>query len=123
MSVVAFHNVTKILGGVAVLDRASFSVPRDSKVGLIGENGSGKSTILKLITGMLQPDSGDLSVARSAPLGYLPQTADFHSDLTALEETLFARPHILEAWRKLKSLQIGDEKQGQPSKESALASA
>lgn len=123
MSQVAFHKVTKILGGVAVLDRASFSVPRDTKVGLIGENGSGKSTILRLITGTLQPDSGDLSVARSALLGYLPQTADCHSELTALEEALSARPHVLEAWRRLNSLQTSDEKQGQPSRESALAYA
>jgi len=123
MAEVTFHKVTKILGGGAVLDRASFSVHKGSKVGLIGENGSGKSTILKLITGMLQPDSGQVSVASSARLGYLPQTMDFHSNLTALEEALSVRPRVFETWRKLKSFKIRNEKEELTHKEDAIAYA
>jgi len=123
MSEVTFHKVTKILGGVAVLDRASFSVNKGGKVGLIGENGSGKSTILKLITGMLEPDSGQVSVASSAQLGYLPQTMDSHSDLTPFEEALSARPRLFDTWRRMKSFDVGDVKEGAPDKEDAVAYA
>jgi len=123
MSEVAFHKVTKILGGGAVLDRASFSVHQGGKVGLIGENGSGKSTILKLITGMLQPDSGEVSVARPARLGYLPQTTDFYSDLTALEEALSARPSLFDTWRKLRSFKASGEGQVRTDKKCAMAYA
>ena len=55
MSLAAFSSVTKEFAGKAVLDGLSFAIPRRSRAGLVGENGSGKSTILKLIARKLKP--------------------------------------------------------------------
>ena len=107
MSVVALNKVSKSFAGVAVLDGVSFGVPNGAKVGLVGENGSGKSTILKLIARTDQPDSGSVSVARSARLGYVPQTPDLRSGRTTYEEVLAARPELFETRRRMLSLERG----------------
>ena len=72
------RDITKWFGDVKVLDRINFNLNRGDRVGLIGPNGCGKTTLLKIITGELAPDRG--SVQRSPAtirLGYLPQALDF----------------------------------------------
>ena len=105
MSFVSFRNVTKVSAGATVIDGASFDLPLRGKVGLVGENGSGKTTILKLITGTAQPDAGEVSVARSARISYVPQVPDLRSGRTAYEETLAARPSLSEIRQRMLSLE------------------
>src|SRR5512136_1587033 len=72
------RDITKWFGDVKVLDRINFNLNRGDRVGLIGPNGCGKTTLLKIISGELAPDRG--SVQRSPAtirLGYLPQALDF----------------------------------------------
>ena len=72
------RDITKWFGDVKVLDRINFNLNRGDRAGLIGPNGCGKTTLLKIITGELAPDRG--SVQRSPAgirLGYLPQALDF----------------------------------------------
>ena len=72
------RDITKWFGDVRVLDRINFNLNRGDRVGLIGSNGCGKTTLLRIITGELAPDRG--SVQRSPAtlrLGYLPQALDF----------------------------------------------
>ena len=72
------RDITKWFGDVRVLDRINFNLNRGDRAGLIGPNGCGKTTLLKIITGELAPDRG--SVQRSPAgirLGYLPQALDF----------------------------------------------
>ena len=72
------RDITKWFGDVKVLDRINFNLNRGDRAGLIGSNGCGKTTLLKIITGELAPDRG--SVQRSPAtirLGYLPQALDF----------------------------------------------
>jgi len=107
MSLIALNKVTKEFAGATVLDGVSLELSHESKVGLVGENGSGKSTILKLIAGMLRPDSGEVRVARSARLGYVPQRPDLRSTRAALEEALAARPALFEIRQRMLSLERG----------------
>lgn len=73
-------------GGGAVLEDVSLYVQRGEFLGIVGPNGGGKSTLLKLILGLLQPSSGSVSVAGHAPaqarrqIGYVPQTTTFLRD-------------------------------------------
>ena len=67
--------ITVRLGGRAILDGASASLPPGSRVGLIGRNGAGKSTLVKAIAGMIEPDAGAIEMPRGARIGYIAQEA------------------------------------------------
>jgi energy-coupling factor transporter ATP-binding protein EcfA2 len=60
LSILEIKNLTKKFGGIAAVNDCSLSVKENSILGLIGPNGSGKTTMFNLITGFLQPDSGDI---------------------------------------------------------------
>src|SRR5258708_6848200 len=68
------RNVSKVYGAVTVLDDVSFVLNAGERIGLVGPNGVGKSTLLKILTGQENADSGSFAFAPSTELGYLPQT-------------------------------------------------
>src|SRR5512142_1521011 len=70
----AAHDVTKSYGAETILDRVSLSVPPGARVGVLGPNGIGKSTLLRVLAGVEEPDSG--SVVRDGEVGWLPQEPD-----------------------------------------------
>jgi ATP-binding cassette subfamily F protein 3 len=67
--------VTVRLGGRAILERASATVPIGARVGLIGRNGAGKSTLMKALIGEIEPDDGEISKPSRAKIGYIAQEA------------------------------------------------
>ncbi|MDG5489544.1 ABC-F family ATP-binding cassette domain-containing protein [Sphingomonas sp. BGYR3] len=69
------NNITVRLGGRTILDGASAALPPRSRVGLIGRNGAGKSTMVRVIAGMLEPDGGSVEMPRGSRLGYIAQEA------------------------------------------------
>jgi ATP-binding cassette subfamily F protein 3 len=88
----SLSGITVRLGGRAILDGASASLPPGSRVGLIGRNGAGKSTLVKVIAGQIDPDNGSLDMPRGARVGYIAQeapageTTPFEAVLAADEE-------------------------------------
>lgn len=79
-------NLSKSFAGRTVLDTVTFTFTSDSHVVIVGPNGAGKSTLLQLIVGRERPDSGEVQVAGSARIGYLPQEPTFPNlSLTVLE--------------------------------------
>ena len=105
MIVLSCSDISKSYGTDVILDKISFSVNENEKVGFIGPNGAGKSTIFKIIAGELEYDSGDVYIDKSKKVGYLSQHLSLQgtnsiysellsvfSDLTETEEKL----HILE---------------------------
>src|SRR5919197_353929 len=82
----AAHEITKSYGAETVLDRVSITVGPSGRVGVVGPNGIGKSTLLRVLAGLEQPDGG--RVARTPPastVGYLPQEPDAVPSVTLLE--------------------------------------
>src|SRR5512138_1903572 len=73
-----------------ILTKVEWEIHDDRCVGLIGANGAGKSSILKLIAGELLPDGGAITRAKGLTIGYLPQDPALDPNRTALEETLAA---------------------------------
>lgn len=69
-------NLRLVLGGKVLYDNLSWRINDGTKVGLVGANGSGKTTLLKVLMGIIEPDSGDLSLTSGHKIGYLPQ--DLH---------------------------------------------
>ena len=78
-------NLSKAYGDHQVLNQVSFSLPPGQKLGLVGANGVGKSTLLKIIVGELAADSGTVQLASGAELGYLAQTLATAETLTIAE--------------------------------------
>ncbi len=85
----SLNGITVRLGGRTILDRASAALPPGSRVGLIGRNGAGKSTMVRVIAGLLEPDEGSADMPRGARIGYIAQEAPA-GDSTPLETVLAA---------------------------------
>ncbi|WP_225333953.1 ABC transporter ATP-binding protein [Halomicrobium urmianum] len=85
------EDVSQSFGDVEVLDGLSFDVERGSVVCVVGSNGSGKTTALRVVAGLLAPDGGEVRIASDSerPVGYLPQTPAFHPQFTVAETLTF----------------------------------
>lgn len=87
MNLVQFNNVNKQFMGKQIFEDISFTIDSKDKIGLIGLNGAGKSTIIKIILGVERIDSGNVFVNNNIIIGYLSQNHDFNNEKnTVLEE-------------------------------------
>src|SRR5215218_9713473 len=75
LPMLTINGLTVRLGGRTILDRASAAIPPGAHVGLIGRNGAGKSTMMKAIIGLIDPDEGSIEMPRRTRLGYIAQEA------------------------------------------------
>ena len=81
----SMHNVRKALGDKVVLDNVTLSFFPGAKIGVVGPNGTGKSTLLKLMAGLEKPNNGDAMLAKDASVGILLQEPPLTEDKTVLE--------------------------------------
>lgn len=101
-------------GENTLFDDVSFALEEQDKVGFIGINGTGKSTFLRILAGIQEPDAGTITLARGARIGYLPQSPDFSEPITVLQQvfrgaaTDFAEERAYEAKMLLTQLGITD---------------
>ncbi len=72
--------------GVPILENISFTVNENDRIGLIGNNGEGKTTLIKVILGQLEPDGGKIILKNGIRIGYLEQNGEFSSEKTVFEE-------------------------------------
>ncbi len=87
--------LAKSFGSRRLFENISLGVSEGERLGLIGPNGAGKSTLLKILAGLLEPDSGSISLRRNTRVGYVPQEAAFPDGMTAAEvigEALASEP-------------------------------
>lgn len=103
--ILSVNGVTKQFGIEYVLDGVSFRIDAREKVALVGRNGTGKTTLLKMITGRMDPDKGSIQVARGASIGYLKQEAPVTQGRTVLEEAQSGLAHLLELKQRLTELE------------------
>lgn len=82
----------------------SFVVNAKDRIALVGKNGAGKSTMLKILAGIQTPTSGNVSIQRNISVGYLPQVMVLTDDSTVLEETEKAFKHVHQMQRELEQL-------------------
>ncbi|GAB4548691.1 MAG: ABC-F type ribosomal protection protein [Anaerolineales bacterium] len=121
MSLLSISSLTKSFGAFDLFSNLTFAVEKGARIGLVGPNGVGKTTLLRIIVGADESSSGAVSRARGLRIGYLSQEADFqmegtlwdacHSvfadlikrqdELHRLEEQMAANPDILEQYGKL----------------------
>lgn len=83
--IVSCQNVKKYHGAQLVLEQITFEIPEGGRVGLIGRNGCGKTTLLRLIAGEERPDEGELAIRKDTRIGYLKQIPEAEEHLTVYD--------------------------------------
>ena len=87
---ISINNLTVAYGGFTLLNEINFHISESDKLGLVGKNGAGKSTILKLVCGLQNPTSGKVAVPNGVKIGYLPQIMEHHRGRTVIDEAMTA---------------------------------
>ena len=70
---IEMHNISKSFNGITYINDFSYIFLKDDRIGIIGHNGCGKSTLMKIITGMMKPDSGSVEIGETVKIGYFMQ--------------------------------------------------
>lgn len=121
MNVLNVEHISKLFGDRQIFDDASFGVQEGDKIGIVGINGTGKSTLLKMLMGMEEPDTGQIVRQNGLRLAYLPQNPEFQPEDTVLSyacqgeddwrvQSHLSRLGILDYQEKLASLSGGQRR-------------
>ena len=117
MSLVSFKNVSKYFGGELILDHITFTINAKEKVALIGNNGTGKTTIFKLILNEIQPSlmpkedkPGEISILNNLKIGYLNQNAISNINNTVQQELLIPFSKTIEIEKEIKQFDVNSLK-------------
>src|SRR5688500_3627064 len=107
MPLVQLQNIEKILGDRLIFDKLAFSIEKGERVGLIGNNGEGKTTLFRTIVGEITPDVGEVNVPRGTRVGYLKQDVDFTPGNTLIDEAELAFEDLHDLSHKLRDIEHG----------------
>ena len=91
---VSVNNLSVFLGGKDLFDNVSFMIDKKDRIGLVGKNGAGKSTMLKAIMGLLPPSGGTVSSQKGVTIGYLPQEMKHNNGARIIDEVESANSKI-----------------------------
>lgn len=104
---ISLSNISIHYTGHYLFDNVSFTVNAEDRIGLIGRNGTGKTTLLKIIAGLERPEEGNVNLPNDFTIGYLPQEDVIESDKTVFDETKNALSEIIDLEDNIKK--ISDE--------------
>ena len=85
MNILNIEHVSKVFGEKIIFDDVSYGIHQGDKIGIIGINGTGKTTILKIIAGLEEPDEGQVIMQNGLRITYLPQNPEFPPNATILD--------------------------------------
>jgi len=88
MNIINVENITKVYTERELFSKASFYVQEKEKIGIVGINGTGKSTLLKIVAGQEEPDEGKVICANHIVINFLSQNPEFNSDSTVLDNIM-----------------------------------
>jgi len=94
MSLLVLGGIRKSYGASEILRGVDLTLRPGDRAGMVGGNGCGKTTLLRIIKGLEEPDAGDVNIRRGVTVGYLPQVHDTERDGTLMEVMLGARPEV-----------------------------
>lgn len=93
-------NLSLQFGGKYLYRDVNFKINSGDKISLVGSNGTGKSSLLKMLNGMIEPEKGDIFKRKNIAIGYLPQENVTHKGRTLLDEALAGVPDLIELQEK-----------------------
>ena len=105
MALINATALSKSYGPTDIFSELSFSIPRRARIGLVGPNGVGKTTLLKILIGSETPSTGTVQRSKELRIGYLPQEAQFASEKTLWQECLDTLEDLLVLEAQLKALE------------------
>ena len=97
MNLITAEHLTHSYTERLLLNDTSFSLGENEKVGIIGINGTGKSTLLKILAGIVEPDNGKITMGRNLRISYLSQKPEFSKNISALEAALPLKKDIFDS--------------------------
>jgi ATP-binding cassette subfamily F protein uup len=100
MKMISIEHVSKTYGEKLLFRDISFTISEKDRIGLIGVNGTGKSSLLKIVAGVDLADSGEIVKAKDYRISYLPQQPDLNGDLTVLEQVFQGDAPIIRRMRE-----------------------
>ncbi len=106
MSLITVSSLTKSFGAMDLFTNISFTVAKGSRLALVGPNGVGKTTLLRIIVGADEASSGEVHRARGARIGYLPQEADFEMVGTLWDACLHVFSELITRQEELHKLEV-----------------
>ncbi len=112
MIVLSCNNLNKSFGIDTILENISFTVNEGDKVGIIGVNGTGKTTLFKVLSGIYGYDSGDIYLGKGVEIGYLEQNTNFQSEKTIYEEVLEVFSDLMDMENYIRDLEIKIAEEG-----------
>lgn len=104
--ILACQNICKTFGSRELIQNASFHIEDREKAAIVGINGVGKSTLLKIIMKETEADSGEVIIARGKTIGYLAQHQDLWGENTIFDELFQVRQELLSMERRMRSLEL-----------------
>jgi ATP-binding cassette subfamily F protein 3 len=105
MALITTQDLSKSFGAEDIFWDISLSIPHHARIGLVGPNGIGKTTLLKILLNMEEPSSGQVFRAKDLRAGYLPQTTDFSSKKTLWQVCEEAFKPVIEMQANLKKME------------------
>lgn len=105
MIILSCNNLTKSFGVESILENISFTVNEGDKIGVIGVNGTGKTTLFKIISGIYGYDSGEIYTSKDCEIGYLEQNTNFYSDNTIFTEVLEVFSNLIKMEEDLRKME------------------
>ena len=106
------ENLSLSFGAETVLENVSFALNEGDKLGIIGVNGAGKSSLFAMITGKYQPTSGEIFISKGKTVGILEQNIEYDSSRTILDEAINTFSDLLETEKELENLRMISEQTG-----------
>ena len=93
MNILNVEHISKIYGEKVIFDDVSLGIHQEDKIGIIGVNGTGKTTLLKIIAGLEETDSGEVIYSNGTRISYLPQNPEFHGNPSILQYVMEGKNH------------------------------
>ena len=105
-AMISIENLTVEFSAKALFDKVCYVINKRDRIALVGKNGAGKSTMLKIIAGLQEPTSGMVAIPKETTIGYLPQHMIHNDDTTVKQEASKAFYRVLHLQQRLAQLNV-----------------